>query len=211
LTRLNAAKQQALANSNQRAAELQKRTTELEEARAELTRVRQAATNLEERLAASETTSNQLREETHMYRERFSSLERDLETMREVVGRDLQDSNDCLMSIKDENAQLRQRNAELSQELEHGREQPSQTPRAATPQNYSGHFPPAQHPIAESFDNQIAWGLQPLHAPQSQYGYPQSELLESQQTGSLQGTVVSRVASRAGMPPLRPDPSGWWG
>lgn len=216
LQRLNSSKQQALATVNQRATELEKRSTELEAARADLAEIALISSELQDRLVASESAGDQLREETQVYRERFSSIEQDLVTMREAVGRELQDSSDRFIALKEEHAQLLRQKSDLARDLEDARARQQSTdypppsshpiPRPQTAQpTLSQHYaaPPSTYsPRSQS----------PLPAPQSRHASSPAGIVYAQRTGFSQGTVhdPSPSPSRLGKT-IERGADGWWG
>ncbi|ORY89052.1 hypothetical protein BCR35DRAFT_191441 [Leucosporidium creatinivorum] len=212
LTRVKATQQQALAQANQRVVTLKKQADELDCARRRIEQLTSTTSIIEDRLNASEASRTEALTETEAYRERFASLERDLETMKEAVRSELEDTAGRLTSLSEEKDQvteerdrLQRENAELVQALEG--------------QDNSAFLRPPLYSTPNSNPPSI------IHAPQSVYGYPQPRLLNghgrssssSDSDDDSEGTIhegVSHVAvsptPSLGGKSIVVDDSGWW-
>lgn len=223
LQRAGATKQQSLALANQRASEFDKRTAELAQARIELSRSADLADALQSQLSASESSAEQLRQESTAFRER---LEQDLVEMKDAVGHELQQKTEELLEYREENERLRSRNGELSRSLDQAQSapqgylppplQPILRPQTVqpTPTAFAAYpTPPTSNPPS---GNPQSPGSS-MWAPKPQaHAYPPAAFIEQQNTGSTVSTVhrPSSTSSRATTRSARDipkAPDGWWG
>lgn len=207
---MKATQQQALSQANLRIVDLKKEADELEVARRRIEQLKATASIIQDRLNASEASRSEALIETEAYRERFASLEQDLEKMKGAVRSELEDTAERLTSlaeekdkVAEERDRIKQENAELVQALER--------------QDNAAYLHSSMYSTPNSNPSI-------LYAPQSVYGFPHSGLLTGHHRSSVdnddsgsEGTIHEGVSHLAVSPTpslggksIVVDDSGWW-
>jgi chromosome segregation ATPase len=207
LQRTNGNKQQSLATSQQKVSELEKRIAELTKRNEELVGSKDEADRLRAGIQEREAEEVRLRgiedrltSEVNDYQKRFADLEGDLESMKVVVGREMQDASDKLKTANEEKQHL----AEERDRLLNLIKDMSSKDRAATPtrNNVNGVHSHIPTPYTNSNLNNF---------PPAPSTYGPSRPITPHYAGSSAMTArYTPSPTPSKMREVQEDDSGWW-